>query len=235
MTDETLQKLLQYDDRAWYYVQLMKDPLFDRIGAQERKLAIVRAMEIGTRMARDFLAQNPDADFEQWFKGRKIEFSVDERTQSFPIVLFAAVTTSPERIRIHMDAIRSAYAALTSNTGRWASGHSIDRDAIQKIVLAHECFHILDEQDPHEKYRVDYTIGPFHRRATILQFDEIEAAAFAKECCGLDFNPGILDVALLSAYDKKRKDTPQIFLTALQNASEQLREFQNRQEKRYAN
>jgi hypothetical protein len=72
---------------------------------------------------------------------------------------------------------------------------------VQDILLAHELFHFLEEQDKISIFtRTErmtlWSLGPFKGTSPILCLGEIAAMAFTKEICSLSNAPNILDVVL---------------------------------------
>lgn len=224
MNEDMLFRLLSYDDSSWYLLQLMREQLYEHIPVEDRKSVIARCEARGKEMARRFARENSDMPIADWFVSRGIKIKLLSEAQAPPLILFASVSTKPACVKVYTDAIKRACQSINLDAA-WPDGHAPDSAMLQKIILSHECFHLLDDQEDEARrfiYRVHYKIGPLKRSATIRQTAEITAAAFTKELCALSFNPGILDVALLTAYDKKGKDSAQQFITSLESAQEQL-------------
>ena len=226
MEQEVISKLLSYEDRVWYQMQLMREPVFDHIPKEELEDVIQSCVQRGLDLVEQYRELEGYIPFEEWFEQRNVSICSKEEIQAPPLILFASVSTKPARVDIYTDALSKALSSLSSDS-QWPDGEAPEMDLLRQVVLAHECFHILEEDDLKHRYNytVHYKIGPLQRSATLRQTTEVSAAVFAKEICGLRFNPGILDVALLTAYDKKGKDSAQTFLKSLEHIRLQQNEL----------
>lgn len=206
ITCDEVGQLLQFRDTAWWRLQLHRDILSCHIAQDEYTGIISKACDYGKKMAAVWNEFSPCGSVEQWLRLSGVEIRLINRIQAPPLVLFAAIMTNPLRIELYLDSIARAFDALSAGAG-YAELAGIDKEAVKKIILAHECFHFLEDkcQKDYESYVVSYALGPLKRNSQIRQFSEVAAAVFAKDVCKIKFNPGILDAALLSTFDSKKR------------------------------
>jgi len=72
---------------------------------------------------------------------------------------------------------------------------------LKEILIAHEIFHFLEENNKLEMYTRNKTIKlwklfNYEHRSTVNSNSEIAAMAFAKELCGINFSPQVINVLL---------------------------------------
>lgn len=110
-------------------------------------------------------------------------------------VLFAQFV-QPDEITIYTDCLDKAETL---------GGALPPRAELQNIILAHELFHAVEEQNQDTIYthteKIELWRRPFSNRSCIVCLSEIAAMAFARRLLGLPFNPYALDVLLVYPYD----------------------------------
>ena len=77
----------------------------------------------------------------------------------------------------------------------------------ERLLLAHELFHYVEEQYKREIFtkteKIDLpTIPPFKNRSTVRSLDELAGMAFARELNNLPYSPYLLDVMLMYGYSQ---------------------------------
>ena len=224
MCAEDLRALLVYPDDAWLLLLLRRDPFFEKIAAEKVIPVLETAKMRGAALAERWIGDHGSSSVEGELHNLRISIHRLEREQRPPLVVFAALKTDPASIDLYLPAVRLA-ARQFEEADVWPDGQIPDTDSLCEIVLAHEAFHYLDETDPQGKYRetVSYTVGPFRKQAHLRTTDEVSAAVFAAKICKPHFHPGLMDAALLCAYQGKKENCAAQFLTALDQICRQYR------------
>lgn len=181
-------------DLQWGRYAFSREPLEGKF-TQEQKDAYTRAAngcgaQWADRMAERFHTRAPFRIAEAL--GLRVE------TPSTPAgggqVLFAQFV-QPDEITIFTDCIDKA---MTMDVP------GLSRQELERIILAHELFHAVEEQNPDiytRSEKVELWRKPFSNRSSIACLSEIAAMAFAKRLLDLPFNPYALDVLLVYPYD----------------------------------
>lgn len=103
----------------------------------------------------------------------------------------------PNEITIYTDNAVRTDAIFDAAGLRGIAGHF----ETKHVLLAHEIYHFLENTNPDiytlQKHLTLWKLGPYAHKSSIRSLGEIGAMAFAKELCGLSFNPYVLDVMML--------------------------------------
>ena len=217
MRAEELKLLFSYDDYIWYHVQLMQEPLYHLISTDKLKEIVDRAVRRGNEMAGRFADDITSKGAESWLQSRGFSVKENNKVQLPPFVMFAAVTMKARQIELFTDTIKKVHRAI-SEQHVWRNGIIPSESDLRNIILTHECYHVLEESaETVDKLGINYKVFFLKRTAVLKQSDEIAATVFCKEICNIDFNPCILNVALLSTYDKGAVDMFESVASAFEN------------------
>lgn len=193
---ETMARTLQsLTDVQWGRYAFSREPLEGKFTPEDKDHYTQAAVQCGKEWVRKMLAlhgtRNP----------RKLSCRMGVRilTPATPTgggqVLFAQFV-QPDEITVFTDCLDKA-ASLGDILP--------EREKLMDILLAHELFHVVEEQNADAIYTRTETIElwrkPFSNRSRIACLSEIAAMAFARELLGLEFNPYALDVLLVYPYD----------------------------------
>jgi len=223
MTEEQLKKLKEFSDDAWYYLLLQRDPLYEKIKPEEESRILNMSKERGRLLAKKWLEAGDDIDLIQdRLEYNGVNVRLLEYDQKPPMVIFAALKTKPLELDLYMPALRLARQQLDI-PAVWENQIVPETESIRNLILAHEAFHFMDDADPLGRYveRLEYKVGFIPRKASLHTTDEISAAVFAQELAHPNYNPGLLDVALLCAYQTKKENYASMFINALSRITEE--------------
>lgn len=198
---EMLDHLSMLTDAQWGQYAFSREPIRQKFTISERLRLAKQAEECGRSFAKNLQAKEGSLSMNEL----AARMSVTVEHQPIPSdgsrVLFAQFFP-PAKIRIYDDCLDKAEQFLPI-------GESIQltrRKEIADMLLAHELFHRVEEQNQRsiltrqERVRL-WAIGPIKYHSPISCLSEIAAMAFAKELCGLSFSPYLLDVFLVYGYN----------------------------------
>jgi len=122
-----------------------------------------------------------------------------DQPQNAERVLFAEFCP-PQEINIFMHAINQANELLQEPVVA-----AMGQVCISDILLGHELFHVVEEQQINEiwtrTHKIDlWSIGPIRNRSRIVVLSEIAAMGFSKRLNGLPYLPYVLDAFLVYGY-----------------------------------
>lgn len=181
-------------DLQWGRYAFSREPLEGKFTAEQKDAYTRAANDCGARWA-DRIAErcgsrNPFQIAQAL--GLKVE------TPATPVgggqVLFAQFV-QPDEITIFTDCLDKAMELGILR---------LPRDQLERIILAHELFHAVEEQNPDiytRTEKIELWRKPFSNRSSIVCLSEIAAMAFVKRLLNLPFNPYALDVLLVYPYD----------------------------------
>lgn len=192
--EQMAQTLRAMTDVQWGRYAFSREPLEGKFTPEQKDAYTLAAVQCGRewadRMARQYGSREPDA------LARTMGIRV--HTAATPAgggqVLFAQFV-QPDEITIFTDCLDKAEAL---------GGILPERELLRGILLAHELFHAVEEQNEDiytRTEKIELWRKPFSNRSCIVCLSEIAAMAFAKQLLGLSFNPYALDVLLVFAYD----------------------------------
>ncbi|WP_018752422.1 hypothetical protein [Paenibacillus sanguinis] len=185
---------LGLDDEILALAELERDPVFHKLDAGRYGYYLKHSLRAGRQAARPLQGQ----DIRMLLREAGIEFMVAESagTGAMKVALRAQLDWSGKvpHIMVYRESLRQLQTAAEANG---ALG-PVTFEKIVDIHLAHEYYHWLEYRsgqftnellEPVECCK----IGPFRRKATVLQTSEIAAHTFCKEMLGLPYLPSLLD------------------------------------------
>lgn len=204
-----LGKLSKIKMSDWYRYAFSKDPLNGRLTDRQRKMWMEQAMECGMRYSRMVCKEYGIRD--PLLLAEKMGIHVTYEIEDVSDQMIFAQYIEPDQIRLNQNLIRRAEAYMKVPE---VSAVLPDGFKIQKVLLAHELFHHVEELYQNEiftrteKLRL-WSLGPFHNDSRILALSEIAAMSFACEMTDTRYSPYLLDVLLI--YGHSAADAVELF------------------------
>lgn len=186
---------LALDDEVLALAELERDPVFHKIEPGMYGYYLSGSLGMGREAAGRLRGQHIRALLEE--AGVRFRLAESAGAGAFKVALRAQLDWSgkvPE-ITVYRESMHQLHMAAAAADGALGP---VTFERIVDIHLAHEYYHLLEYRsgrftnellDPVECLR----IGPFRRKATVLQTSEIAAHAFCKELLGLPYLPSLLD------------------------------------------
>lgn len=199
--DRMLKDLAAIDVVEWYGYVFSREPLNRRLEDGQRRNWMERALACGQEYAGKVIKEYGSSDPVILAKAMGMKVSYPTYPEKTDRVLFAEYR-APDMIRIYMDAVNKAGEYLKQPEIR---GILTDKLNIEKLLLAHELFHYVEEVYKHqiytkkEKVRL-WSFGPFHNDSGIIALSEIAAMGFARELTGIPYAPYVMDAFLVYGY-----------------------------------
>lgn len=194
---EMAEHLSQIDDISWGMYAFSRDILRDKVDSVEKKKMIEKAIRCGQEKAERIIDNMGTED--PWKLAEKLKLKVEfmDRGQIADRVLFA-LFTPPDRIQIMKEPIERA-AGNRELTGL------ITGEQMEKLILGHEIFHYLEEEDEeiytkNEKI-VLWKLFGYESKSTIRALSEIAGMYFSKKINGFPYSPFALDILLYYNYN----------------------------------
>lgn len=190
------QKLQSLTDTQWGRYAFSREPLEGKFTPEDKdsytQAAVSCGKEWAQKMATLYGTRNP----RQLSDRMGIRILTPDIPTGGGQVLFAQFV-QPDEITVFTDCLDKAAVLGDILPGR---------EKLMNVLLAHELFHAVEEQNADVIYTRTKTIElwrkPFSNRSHIACLSEIAAMAFARELLGLEFNPYALDVLLVYPYDQ---------------------------------
>ncbi len=199
--DEMLSSLLFLTDAQWGLYAFSREPVRQKFSIPERIRLAQQAEECGRSFAGELNEKAAGRSMREYAEQMGITVEYLPIPGDGAQVLFAQFFP-PNKIRIYDDCLNKAEQFLPVGNGIGINR----REEIANILLSHELFHWLEEQNKNgiftkqEKVQL-WSIGPLKYSAPISCLGEIAAMAFTQELCGLSFSPYLLDVLLVYGYN----------------------------------
>ena len=200
---EMLQDLLQVDDETWGQYAFSRELLKNRIEATKKSEMIAKAISCGKEYAKKAILEVGNADLQTIAQNYKLKIEFHDALLTGKRILFARYTP-PDQIEIMEEPINKAVSLISQEHPNFVE--LFKKNDIIDIILGHEIFHFLEEQNECEIYTRNEKIllwkfMGFKNYSTIQVLGEIGAMAFIKELKGLSYSPFILDFILYYSYD----------------------------------
>ena len=195
--EKIINDLKEVGDITWGMYAFSRDILRHKADFSKKKEMITKAIQCGYEKADEMIAKYGTVQSETLAKNLSLKVRWQEKGQISDYMIFA-LFTSPNQITIMQEPIKKA------------ADHDqicafISKEQIRSILLGHEIFHYLEEQDKTIYTRTEkielWSLPFFKNRTTIRAVGEIAGMYFTKKLNHLDFCPFMLDVLLYFAYD----------------------------------
>lgn len=184
-------------EEAWGMYAFSRDPLRDKISGEKKREMIKRSIACGREKARwameRFRTREPDVMAEKL----GLQVISRDKGQIADRLLFA-LFTPPNQVEIMEEPMKKAQALADCLEG-------IDVDTMRRLILGHEIYHFLEEEDPEiytrrEKIELWKFLG-FRNRSTVRALSEIAGMYFSGALTQFCCSPFALDVILYYGYD----------------------------------
>jgi hypothetical protein len=192
---EMLNKAAALSPEAFHRYAFAGEGLAGKIPPAERLSMAEKASSCGTEYARSLAERykNGSPALLCVKLGIRLERTEEETNRLLPV--FAQFT--PPRIIT----IFSRYSRKAQDLADEAAFES----RVEDTLIAHELFHILEEQNRRTIYtcteKVQLWKRPFSNRSRVPCLSEIAAMAFAGKLLGLPYSPYVLNLALMYSID----------------------------------
>lgn len=196
---EMMERLWRVEDTAWGMYAFSRDMLRDKVDDTRKKDMIQKAICCGYEKALNVMEQMGTSD--PWEIARELGLTVEylDKGQIADRVLFA-LFTPPCQIQIMREPIDRAM-----ENREIAS--LISREQIENLILGHEIFHYLEEEEDGiytrtEKIRLWKILG-FENKSTIRALSEIAGMYFSRKLNRFPHSPFALDILLYYNYNSE--------------------------------
>ncbi|NLM68537.1 MAG: hypothetical protein GX177_00850 [Firmicutes bacterium] len=191
-------------EQDFAYYRISQDPIKGRIPAGEAEEIIMCSIRCGRSEAEKLRDRSGSTGVDEIAKDLGIIVEHREEQSALDYVYFG-LFEAPNKIVIYDNNIEKAAAVLEV-----LNISSLQGD-FPEIVLAHEIFHFLEEQDQtlytNTKIIDLWSLGRWYTHSSkLICASEIAAMSFAKTLLDLQFDPNILDYVFLAAYDFQKAD-----------------------------
>ena len=196
---EMLEHLSQVEDTAWGMYAFSRDMLRHKVGDEQKKDMIQKAICCGYRKAEEIMEQMGTSD--PWEIARRLGLTVEylDRGQIADRVLFA-LFTPPSQIQIMREPIDKAM-------GQCDLPGFISREQIENLILSHEIFHYLEEEEETIYTRTEkiclWKLLGYENRSTIRALSEIAGMYFSRKINRFPYSPFALDILLYYNYNSE--------------------------------
>jgi len=197
--NEIVEKLIKVDDISWGLYAFSRDILNNKVSYAEKKNLIKKAIKCGRMKAKEIYEQCGTNDIKSVAKylGLKVEY-LDEEIMNDRMLF--ALFTPPKNISIMKEPIKKALSSKEVMD-------ILTETDIENLILAHEIFHFIEEDDneifTRKQKVILWKIFNYKHTSTIRALSEIAAMSFAKEFNAITYSPFLLDVILYYGYNKK--------------------------------
>lgn len=190
------EELFKVKDQSWGMYAFSRDILRDKVDAKQKEAMIRRSIRCGEELAGQAVKRFGTRD--PWEIAEKLKLKVEftDRGQIADRVLFA-LFTPPDRIEIMTEPIERAVE-------QGGLSELISKEEIQRLILGHELFHYLEEEETgiytrNEKIVLWKFLG-FKNQSTIRALSEIGGMYFSKNLNKFSYSPFALDILLYYNY-----------------------------------
>lgn len=199
-----IKKLMGMDQRSFANYQLNKDPINRKIPKNEVAEIIENSIICGIKEAEKLLDKYRGLNINEISKELGLNVVYKDRQGTFDFVYFGLYET-PNDIHIYEGNINEAKILIENLKINY---FNID---FNEIVLAHEIFHYLEEQDKNiysNTKKIDlWSVGKLYtHKSKLICTGEIAGMSFSKSLLNLDFDPNIIDYIFLVAFDFEKGD-----------------------------
>lgn len=198
---ELVEATMALPELAFQVHMLRNDPLYDRYGADDRRMIVDRGVECGREYARRTLELG--LNWRQTLSHYGIRYQERTRPVSADRVTFAQYVETGE-MTVFTDTLDKYrhFAAVRDQP------HDMDVDTLRRVLIGHELFHHLEHLDERSVVTrntkvTTHRLGPLRLTSRASSMSEIAAMAFAKEWTGIDYSPNVYDVLLMQLYEPK--------------------------------
>lgn len=139
---EMLQKLIMIDDEKWGYYAFRREPLKGKFSEDDKLILINKANECGKKYAQKIREQYSHMNTYDIAKEMGLEVDYPDRPNGGGHIIFAQFV-EPNKVTVFKDSINKAEELIISKK---LAGVFSDIN-IEELLLAHEIFHFIEEND----------------------------------------------------------------------------------------
>lgn len=203
MIYESVKQLICQNDIQWGNYAFSRDPLNGKVKEDQRITMIQNANACGIEQGKKFRKEYGNLSIKEIANQLKLKIKYEETDGSDNYIVFAKYNY-PDQITIYQGNIRKVNEFIAENGLNGLLGEV----NITDMLLAHEIFHYIEEQEPEIYTKVEkiqlWKIGPIRNHSTLLAIGEIAAMAFAREVMDMDYSPYVYDGIMLYPHDKNK-------------------------------
>lgn len=193
--DSNLEKTINIDDYTYGLYTFLFENLNNKISDDKKKEYINKSIECAIETANKYKDKSIYELMDE--NNLKVEEQLDEGEFRNLFGLFQY----PNKVTVFSTNIYRVYKKLNEN------GIDISEEKIKEVVLAHEFFHYLENNEPDKFYTKNEKITTFKLfklefNSRITALSEIAAMNFAKRLTNLGFSTYVFDYLLLDSLDK---------------------------------
>lgn len=198
---EMLENLIKINDEDWGQYGFRREPLKGKFNNEERLNLIIKSNDCGKEYARKLRETYGDIDTYKLAEKLGLEVNYPDMPNGGGHIIFAQFV-EPNKVTIFKDSVDKAVALINKEN----LSHMFSMVNIEELLLAHEIFHFIEEENKEEiftrteKIRL-WTLGPIKNDSNLVCLGEIAGMAFAKELLKIPYSPYILDVFLVYLYN----------------------------------
>ncbi|WP_308654712.1 hypothetical protein [uncultured Anaerococcus sp.] len=195
MEDRKLAELISLSDETFAQYILREDLFYEKI--QDKEEIIKESLEIGQRVGEAKKDIFSDIDGLRDFYDLEIKYKEDKSEFGY----YELAYFEDDKIIFNDENIRKIEDMASLN-----NLPIFEEIKIIDIILAHELYHKIEEEDklPTDRVYITYKkMGFITKKVKLNAPSEIGAMAFAKSFLGLEVNPLIINYLLAKAYDKE--------------------------------
>ncbi|MDR1221155.1 MAG: hypothetical protein LBK73_16340 [Treponema sp.] len=219
---ETLAWAARLPEDVWIAYAFSKDPLSGRISAKERRRLFDGAARCGIACSHEAARRYRSRDPHELARDMGVNVAYSDREAGGIVPVFAQFVP-PDAITLFARCIEKAARLFEENSATVLNGISVEN-----ILLAHELFHWIEEQQKDvlftRKEKITLWQKPFPHKAAVSCLSEIAGMAFAQELLGLAFCPFALDLLLAYTTDKGMSQNIYCYLKTLEGNSSKKEE-----------
>lgn len=196
---EMAEHLSQIEDISWGMYAFSRDILRHKVDEAEKRNMIEKAIRCGQEMAEKIIREMGTSN--PWELAEKLRLKVEfvDRGQVADRVLFA-LFTPPDSIQIMKEPIERA-------VGRGELEGLITEKQIGNLILGHEIFHYLEEENEEIYTRTEkivlWKLFKYESKSTIRALSEIAGMYFSKKLNDFPYSPFALDILLYYNYNQE--------------------------------
>lgn len=198
-----VEQLIRLDDMEWGAYAFSRDPLNGKLSDALRSEMIAGANLCGVEEAKKLRERFGSASIKEYGKKLNLKISYEESDGSDNYIVFAKFNY-PDKVTIY----RGNIEKVTKLIGENDLGDLLEHVDVENMLLAHEMFHYLEEQNKEIYTRTTkiqlWKLGPLKNNSSLMAVGEIGAMAFARELLGISYSPYVFDTVMLYPHDEKK-------------------------------
>lgn len=198
---EKIAALAKLSDRHFGHYLFTHDPINEKVDLELREEIIEKSLLCGKELAQKLKKEYGFKNLAEYLKVLDIELARKDTNSGLEYIYFGTYQ-KPNKITIYLENLKKGESLIKD----WKI-ELFGNTKLEDIVIAHEMFHHLQEQDKTLYINTNkitlWSIGKFDYKSKLVAQAEIASMAFAKEMLSLNFSPNILDVLLLYPHDKE--------------------------------